>query len=421
MRIMQTMKKRRRIDISEAVGGGYGRFWYFRGRYRVVKGSRASKKSKTAALWFIYHLCRYPLANLLVVRRTYASLERSCYAELKWACARLGVEREFEFRSSPLLITRRSTGQRIYFKGLDDPMKLTSITVERGVLCWVWCEEAFEIESEEDFNVVDELIRGRVPDGYWKQITLTFNPWSASHWLKRRFFDAPSPDVLAITTTYRCNEFLDRDDIAMFETMRRERPGRYRVAGLGEWGVEGGLIYGGFEIAEFDVAEISGMPSAVSVFGLDFGYTNDPSALFCGIWVRDRCELYVFDEIYERALTNDKLAALIDGKGYGKERIAADSAEPKSIEELRRLGIRRITAAKKGAGSVMAGIDLCMRQKITVHPRCRAFIREISSYAWRTDASGAPVNAPEACDDHLMDAMRYAMTAASSAANYSFG
>ena len=419
---MKMMKARRRIDIYDAVGGGYGEFWRFRGRYRVVKGSRASKKSKTAALWFIYHLMRYPLANMLVVRRTYSSLYRSCFAELRWAARRLGVEREFEFRVSPLEITRRRTGQKIFFKGLDDPLKLTSITVDRGCLCWIWCEEAYEIASEEDFNVIDELVRGRVPDGYFKQITLTFNPWSASHWLKRRFFDVKSPDVLALTTTYKCNEFLDEADIKMFESMKRERPERYRTAGLGEWGVRGGLIYGGYDVREFDAAKVSALPSAVSVFGLDFGYTNDPSALFCGIWAKDSRELYVFDEIYERALTNDMLAELIRRRGYGKERIVADSAEPKSIDELRRFGLRRVTPAKKGYGSILSGIDLCMRQNIIVHPRCRAFIAEIGMYAWETDGAGLPVNRPVAHDDHLMDAMRYAMTYASDpgAANYSF-
>lgn len=412
---------KRRIDIAEAVGRGYGEFWRFRGRYRVVKGSRASKKSKTTALWYIYNLCRYPKANLLVVRRTYASLLRSCYTELRWAARRLGVEREFEFKTSPLEITRKRTGQKIFFKGLDDPMKLTSISVYDGVLCWIWCEEAFEITSESDFAVVDELLRGRVPEGYFKQITLTFNPWSGTHWLKRRFFDAvPSPDVLAMTTTYRCNEFLDDDDIRMFETMKRERPERYRVAGLGEWGVVGGLVYDNFTVAEFDVNTVSKRSGAVSVFGLDFGYTNDPSALFCGVLDKSRGELYVFDEIYERAMTNDMLAERIVSRGYGKERIAADAAEPKSIEELRRFGVRRVFAAKKGRGSILSGIDCVRRLRIICSPRCRSFITEIGSYAWEVDGNGAAVNRPAGGNDHLMDAMRYAVSAAAEADTFSF-
>ncbi|MCD8311492.1 MAG: PBSX family phage terminase large subunit [Firmicutes bacterium] len=414
------MRTAARIDISKAVGGGYGAFWKFRGRYRVVKGSRASKKSKTAALWYIWALRRFPAANLLVIRRTYSSLERSCFSELLWAADRLGVKSEFEFKRSPLEITRRRTGQKIYFRGLDDPMKLTSLSVPRGVLSWVWFEEAYEISSEADFDAVDELIRGRVPDGYFKQITLTFNPWSGDHWLKRRFFDAPpSPDILAMTVTYKSNEFLDEADTLMFERMRLERPERYRVAGLGEWGRSGELVYPDFEIREFDVRreyDDGGVP----IFGLDFGFANDPTALFCGIINRKRQVIYVFDEMYERGLTNDVLASRIIGKGYGGQRIVADSAEPKSIAELRRMGISRIAPARKAKGSIISGIDAVRRCRIVILPSCKSFISEISSYTWETSADGTPTNRPRASGDHLMDAMRYAVTDALSGSNFSF-
>ncbi len=408
------------IDLCPTVGKGYSRFWGFRGRYRVIKGSRASKKSKTAALWFIYNLRRYPLANLLVVRKTYASLERSCYTELRWAAEKLGVAREFEFKLSPLEITRKKTGQKVFFKGLDDPMKLTSISVSHGVLCWLWCEEAFEITDEADFDMVDELIRGAVPDGYFKQLTVTFNPWNENHWLKRRFFDAPrSADILAMTTTYKTNEFLDAADISMFETMKRERPERYRTAGLGQWGAVSGLVYPAFEVADFDRDALV-KSGAVPIFGLDFGYTNDPTALFCGLHLQSRNEIYVFDELYERGLTNNKLAELLRARGYGACRIVADCAEPKSIDELRAMGIRRITPSDKGRGSILSGIDAVRRCRIIIHPACRSFIREIRGYVWDTDSSGNAVNRPVGKNDHLMDAMRYAVASASGSTNFSF-
>lgn len=413
-----TMK---RIDIHDAVGKGYDRFWNFKGRYRVIKGSRASKKSKTAALWFIYNLRKYPLANLLVVRRTYASLERSCYTELKWAAERLGVSKEFIFKTSPLEITRKRTGQKIFFKGLDDPMKLTSISVCKGVLCWLWCEEAFEIASEEDFNMIDELIRGTVPDGYFKQLTLTFNPWSEHHWLKKRFFDSPpSKDVFRDTTTYKTNEFLDESDIRMFEEMKKSRPERYRTAGLGEWGATSGLIYPAFEVADFDPKKLLSRSDTEAIFGLDFGYTNDPTALFCGIICKSLKSLYVFDEIYERGLTCEALASILKERGFGKARIIADSAEPRLIDELREMGIRGIRAASKGKGSILNGIDRIQRFKITVSPLCKNFISEIRSYVWETDRGGYAVNRPVSGGDHLMDAMRYAVAEATSESKFSF-
>lgn len=232
------------INIPATVGGGYGEFWRFRGRYRVVKGSRASKKSKTTALWIIARMMQYPQANTLVVRRVGNTLRDSCYSDLQWAAARLGVYDEWQFAVSPLSARLKSTGQQIFFRGLDDPLKLASISCPVGAICWCWIEEAYEIEDEASFDLIDDTIRGELPDGLFKQITLTFNPWSASSWIKARFFDAaPSPDVLAMTTTYKCNEWLDAADLERFERMEQTNPTRYRVAGLGDWGVEGAVFF----------------------------------------------------------------------------------------------------------------------------------------------------------------------------------
>lgn len=233
-----------KVDIRKIVGGGYGDFWRFKGRYRVCKGSRASKKSKTTAINFIYRLMENPEANLLVIRKTLATIKDSCFTDLKWATERLQVGHLWKFKESPLEATFIPTGQKIYFRGLDKPMKITSITVSKGFLCWMWIEEAFEIEDEADFNMLDESIRGMIPDYLWKQITITFNPWSESIWIKKRFFDAPpSPDILAKTTNYLCNEWLDEADAKMFERMKIDNPTRYKVAGLGEWGVDGGQVF----------------------------------------------------------------------------------------------------------------------------------------------------------------------------------
>lgn len=164
-----------RIDgvyLPDIVGKGYKTFWEFRGRYRVCKGSRASKKSKTTALWFIVNLIAHPQANLLVVRKTYRTLKDSCYTELKWAMNHLGIQHLWDYRESPLEMTYKHTGQKIYFRGLDDPMKITSITVNMGSLCWMWIEEAYEITSESDFNMLDESIRGQVPNDLFNLITI---------------------------------------------------------------------------------------------------------------------------------------------------------------------------------------------------------------------------------------------------------
>ena len=226
----------KKIYLPDVVGRGYATFWNSKAFYRVLKGSRASKKSKTTALWYIYNTMKYPQANTVVARQVFGTLKDSCFTELKWAQNRLGVSHLWKNTISPLEMEYKPTGQKIYFRGMDDPMKITSITVADGYLCWCWLEEAYQIATEEDFQILDESIRGYIPPeiGLVKQITLTFNPWSRSHWIKKRFFDVPpAPDILAMTTNYMCNEWLDDADLRRFERMKRENPDRYNVAGLG--------------------------------------------------------------------------------------------------------------------------------------------------------------------------------------------
>lgn len=424
---MKIDPKAKVVNLPEIVGKGYATFWNFKGRYRVCKGSRASKKSKTTALNTIVRMMQYPDANMLVVRKVFRTLKDSCFTELKWAINRLGVQAWWEIKESPLEMTftnRQGKQQKIYFRGLDDPLKVTSITVEHGYLCWCWIEEAYEITSEDDFDMLDESIRGAIPEetGLFKQITLTFNPWSEKHWLKRRFFDSPDGEILAMTTNYTCNEWLDCADLRVFESMKKNNPRRYAVAGLGGWGVVDGLVYENWreeafelitkkEYLQLDEAERSlkhyvFLDNLKSGFGLDFGYTNDPSALFCGFIDMDALKIYVWDEMYEKGLSNKRIYETIKGMGYSKERITGDSSEPKSIDELRALGLR-IKGAIKGKDSIRNGIQFIQDFEIIVHPRCVNFLTEISNYTWDKDKFGNKLNVPIDDFNHLMDAMRY--------------
>ena len=397
-----------KIRLPEVIGKGYATFWHFKGRYRVCKGSRASKKSKTTALWYIYNMMKYPEANTLVIRKTGRTLKDSCYTELKWAVKRLGVEHMWDFKMSPLEAIYKPTGQKIYFRGLDDPLKVTSITVDVGCLCWMWIEEAYEIMKEADFDTLDESIRGTVPAGLFKQITLTFNPWNERHWMKKRFFDVSDPDILALTTNYMCNEWLDEADKKVFETMKTNNPRRYAVAGLGGWGIVDGLVYENWKEETFDIDKIRKELDCKSAFGLDFGYTNDPTALFCGLLDLNGKRLFVFDELYKKGLSNQRIHEEVQELGYTKERNTADSAEPKSIDELKGLGLR-IKGAKKGKDSVLNGIQWIQDLEIIIHPRCVNFLTEISNYTWDQDKFGTKLNVPIDDFNHLMDAMRYAL------------
>ena len=403
-----SLSKEININISKAVGKGYKDFIMCKKRYRVVKGSRGSKKSTTTAQDIILKMTMYPLANTLVIRKTFNSHKDSTWTQLKWAAKNLGLEDDWNFSKSPLEATRKSTGQKILFRGLDDPMSITSITVEHGYLCWAWFEEAFQVMNEDDFNKVDMSIRGQLPDGYYKQITITFNPWSEKHWLKKRFFDAQDKtDILALTTTYECNEWLGPDDKALFEQMKINNPRRYNIEGLGNWGIAEGLVYENFIEQEFDYMDISKRAGAKTVFGLDFGYTNDPTAFIAAVVDSNSKELYIFDEHYQKAMTNEDIANMIKYKGYSKETITADSAEPKSIDDLRSKGIYRIKAARKGRDSILNGIQKIQEYKIIIHPKCVNFITEINNYVW-DNKNGVTINKPIDDFNHLNDALRYA-------------
>lgn len=406
------------IYLPEIVGGGYKEFWNFKGRYRVCKGGRGSKKSCTMALWLIYNIMKYPLANAVVVRRYFNTHRDSTFAQLNWAINRLQVGPLWKSTINPLSLTYIPTGQKILFRGFDDPMSITSITVDKGYLCWVWIEEAFQITDESEFNKLDFSIRGAVPDGYFKQITFTFNPWSENCWLKSRFFDeydrGRRDNLLCLTTTYLCNEFLGEDDIKLFEELKVSNPRRYEIEGLGNWGIAEGLVYNNWKVVDFDPEDIrsrinrDGTPMYRELYGLDWGFSNDPTALVACMANEKTKEIYIWDEIYGYRMTNQQIAEEIIKHGFQKELIIADSSEPKSIEELRRLGIHRIRPAKKGPDSVRAGIQKLQDYTIYVHPRCTNTIVEFNNYVWDKDKDGKVLNQPIDDYNHAMDAFRYA-------------
>lgn len=298
-----------RIYLPDKIGRGYASMWHSKCRYIAVKGSRRSKKSKTQAQKLIYQIVKYPLANALVVRRYYTTLRDSCYAELKWAIHNLGLDQFFRCKESPLEITYIPTGQKIFFRGLDDALKITSLTVEVGALCFLWLEEAFEVADEAEFNRLEESLLGDCPEGHFKQITLTFNPWSESTWIKARFFDVDDPNVLAMTTNYTCNEWLSDADREVFERMKVERPERYRVSGLGEWGVDGAVYFEEFDPA-VHVIEPFPIPDHWLIYrAIDYGL----DALAClYIAVDTQGCAYVIGEVYSHNLiVSDAAAAII--------------------------------------------------------------------------------------------------------------
>lgn len=400
--------------MPQIIGSGYKEFWEDKNRYRVLKGGKGSKKSTTTALNCIYRLMKYPSSNLLVVRRVMNTHRDSTFAQLRWAQEKLGVAHLWQNNVSPMEMTFKPTGQKILFRGFDDVLKLASTTVARGYLNFVWIEEAFEIEGEADFDKLDLSVpRGNIPDSLFKQTTLTFNPWSETHWLKSRFFDTPADNISTYTTNYLCNEFLDETDRQIFERMKETNPRKYDVAGLGNWGIAEGLVYENWHIEDFDIEKLGADTKTEwqyrHFFGLDYGYTNDPTAFVAFAVNPITKELYIYDEHYETKMLNSDIAEMIKRKGFAKERIRADCAEPKSNDDLRRMGINRIAPSVKGRDSVINGITKLKEYKMFILPSCKNMIAELSSYSWKKDRqTEKPLNEPEDTNNHLCDALRYA-------------
>lgn len=400
-----------KVSIAQTIGGGYNEFWYNKDFYRVVKGSRGSKKSKTTALNFIYRLMMYDWANLLVVRRFSNTNKQSTYTDLRWATNRLGVKHLFKFNDSLPEITYKPTGQKILFRGLDDPLKITSITVENGILCWAWFEEAYQIETFDKFSTVVESIRGSVDDPeFFKQITITFNPWSERHWLKPTFFDEDTKlnNTFSYTTTFRVNEWLDDVDIARYEDLYRTNPRRARIVCDGDWGVAEGLVFENFEVKEFDwVKKLK--DKQVVAHGSDFGFTQDPTTLVSTIVDTQNKELWIYDEYYQRGMLTDEIYQMYIDKGLKNAEIIADSAEKRLITEIKRKGISNIKPSVKGQGSIMQGVQFIQGFKIYVHPSCEHTIEELNTYTFDQDKDGNWLNKPIDENNHILDALRYSL------------
>ena len=399
------------VSMAQALGKGYNRYYHSRNFYRVVKGSRGSKKSKDTALIYIHDILRYKWANLLVIRRYSNTNKQSTYSDLKWAANKLHVLDRFRFNESMPEITVKATNQKILFRGLDDELKITSVSVDVGILSWVWFEEAYQIENQDKFETVVESIRGTYPDPeFYKQITLTFNPWSERHWLKRAFFDPETryKDVFAITTTFRVNEWLDDQDRQRYQDLYTTNPRRARIVADGEWGVAEGLVFDNFDTVDFDATQKI-KEIGVTAYGMDFGFSHDPTTLPQSIYDDENKELWIYGELYEQGLLIDNIVKAIEKRELTTATIRADAASPQMIAELQAKGIRRMTAARKGKDSIDLGITFLQGLKIHIHPSCENTIEEFNTYVYQQDKEGNWLNKPVDKNNHIIDALRYSL------------
>ena len=371
-------------------------------RFTVFYGGAGSGKSVFAVQKLILKMLKYPKRTLLVIRKVSASLRDSIYQEFITHLTKFGLIDYCKVLGSSMTIILPNEA-KIIFKGIDDPEKLKSISGIDDIMI----EEATELTLD-DFTQLNLRLRSKAEN---QQITLCFNPVSKTNWCYKHWFEHGTPENTAIVhTTWLHNKFLPQSYIDSLEQMRISNPTYYKIYAEGQFATLSKLVYEHWIVKDFDWKEIHREGRTRALFGLDFGYINDPTAFICTLVDEERKRLYIFDEHYEKGLLNDEIARVIQKKGYSKEIITADSAEQKSIEEIRKAGIQRIRPARKGKDSVLNGIQYVNQYQIIVHPRCSNLKLELENYCWSKDKNtNEYTNKPVDEYNHLLDALRYAL------------
>ena len=373
-------------------------------RFEVYYGGAGSGKSVFITQKLLKKYLSFPNRKCLIVRRIQATQKDSCFALFKSVLANWKIYEMCKINKTDLTI-ELPNGSIFLFKGLDDPERIKSI----ANIDDIWVEECTEID---DFTFDQLCLRLRSKKPY-NQIFCSFNPVSKSNWVYKRWFENSynKDNTLVLHTTYLDNKFLPQSYIDNLLEMKETNPVYYRIYALGEFATLDKLVYTNWEEKQFDYLELLRHKDNEAIFGLDWGYVNDPNAFVCAIINNTTKELYVFDEFYIKGLTNKDIADTITEKGYRKERIICDSAEPKSIEELKQYGIIRATPCSKGRDSILNGIQQLQQYKIYVLSTCKDVIEELKNYTWIKDkTTNEYINKPIDKYNHLLDALRYAVT-----------
>lgn len=375
-------------------------------RYQIYFGGSSSGKSFSLAQRTVLDVFGGK-RNYLIVRNVQSTIKRSVLNEITKAINAFGLREYFDINKTDMIVTCNINDMQILFCGLDDVEKVKSITPKKGVITDIWVEEATECDKN-DIKQLDKRLRGR--SEVVKRLTLSFNPILKDHWLFTEYFDIWEDDkqyvekdnVSILKTTYKDNNFLAPDDIAALENETDKY--YYEVYTLGNWGTLGAVIFKNWRVEDF-----SGIEKSFDNYrnGVDWGFAEDPFAYIKPHYDKMRKRLYICDEIEAVDLLNSESAPMVKEKaGHGK--VVCDSAEPKSVAEYKSLGVNA-KGAKKGPGSIEYGIKFLQGLEIIIHPRCKCFKSEINKYKYKEDKNGKVLPVPVDKDNHLIDALRYAM------------
>jgi phage terminase large subunit len=377
-------------------------------RYQICFGGSSSGKSVGIAQRTVLDIFGGK-RNYLVVRNVQRTIRHSCFNEIVRQINEFQLTDYFSINKSDLVITCNLNRKQILFAGLDDPEKIKSITPHDGVITDIWVEEATECDRSA-VKQLDKRLRGQ--SEVKKRLTLSFNPILRDHWIYTEYFniwddskqyvESDEFDISILKTTYKDNRFLMPDDIANLEN--ESDPYYYEVYTLGNWGVLGAVIFKNWRVEDFSELE---KKFPAFRHGVDWGFGVDPFAYVKVHYDKTRRRLYICYEVCAVGLLNRDSADQI--RPYvGHDQVVCDSAEPKSIEEFKQYKINAI-AAEKGPGSVEHGIKFLQGLEIIIHPRCQQAKNEFTKYKYKEDKNGNVLPVPVDRDNHIIDAIRYAL------------
>lgn len=401
--------KSRETRLSDCIGegfyelhrdirkGAHTHYW--------LKGGRGSGKSSFIAIEILLGMIADETANAVVLRKVAANLKDSVFEQISWAIRTLGVEEEWERKLSPPELVRKGTGQRIVFRGCDDPRKLKSVKFQNGYAKYIWYEETDEFSGMAELRSMNQsLMRG----GEAFRVFYSYNPPKyARNWVNQEAREERS-DRLVHHSTYlgMRKEWLGEQFLAEAEYIRKRHPETYRHEYLGEVTGGGGEVFRNLTLREISDEEISAFDRIRR--GLDWGYAVDPLHYTVNHYDRRNRRLYIFFELRKRGMSNRRLAEEIEKENPNRREIICDSAEPKSIAEMRGYGIQAV-GAQKGPDSVYYGIKwLQDLEEIIIDPkRCPETAREFAGYEYESDGRGGWRAGFPDRENHAIDAVRY--------------
>lgn len=411
---MISKKKRKQLKISDLLTSKFYPLysaWKSNKYTRLVcKGGRGSAKSTNIALILVVDLMQYPV-NTICFRKVGETLRKSVYEQIKWAIKFLGVEEYFEYKLSPLEIIYKERGNKFIFMGVDDPQKSKSIKEAQFPVARYWFEELAEFKNEDEVEtVLNSIFRGKLEKGLIYKGFFSYNPPKMKHnWVNKKYnYSFIENNVYVHHSTYLENPHISEEFIKEAEAVKVKDETKYRLVYMGEPIGNGLIPFPNLEIREIEATEIAGLEKFRN--GVDWGYGVDPLAFVRWGYDKKKGIIYALDEYYGVGLKNRNLANYILSKGYD-ELVMCDSAEPKSIDELKEYDISA-WGAKKGAGSVEYGEKwLSDLEAIVIDPKRTPNIsREFEMIDYDTDREGNPL--PRLCDsnNHTIDATRYAFS-----------